>query len=457
MGSAAGRRTVRQVLIVNAQAITGEALSIRTEGDIILDVGPHVRTRTGEEVVDLAGGTVIPGLHDHHVHLRAVAAAGASVSVGPPEVADAEALRRVLRAAEPRQDGWIRAVGYHDSVAGELDRRQLDDVISTVPVRVQHRSGAMWILNSAGLTALGRSDHPTGRLFREDAEVAASTVHAPVDFAPVSARLGAYGVVGVTEATPNLAADELDSFDAAVGDGRLRQRVLVLSHDTGHTHLGFGPIKRILDDDTLDLDDLTQWVERNHRKGIAVAMHCVTVVQLVVAVAALRAAGSMVGDRIEHAAMVPEEMIDDLVDLGVTVVTQPNFVAERGEQYLQDIPAADLPQLWRLASLQRAGVAVAAGTDAPFGDLDPWACMRAARDRLCASGAVLSVPERVSAHTALRLFLGEPLAPAQARVLAPGARADLTLLSEPSDVVLDELTAELVAGTVIGGVLYRNR
>jgi hypothetical protein len=42
-------------------------------------------------------------------------------------------------------------------------------------------------------------------------------------------------------------------------------------------------------------------------------------------------------------------------------------------------------------------------------------------------------------------------------VLAPGARADLTLLSEPSDVVLDELTAELVAGTVIGGVLYRNR
>ncbi|WP_207844416.1 amidohydrolase family protein [Williamsia soli] len=444
------------MLIKNARAITGETVAIRTERDAIRDVGAHLEARSGEDVIDLAGGTVIPGLHDHHVHLRAVAAAAASVSVGPPSVADADALRRVLRAAQPRRDGWIRAVGYHDSVAGDLDRHYLDDVISIVPLRVQHRSGAMWIVNSAGLVELGRPDHPTGRLFREDAEMAASTVPEPIDFASVSARLSAYGVVGVTEATPDLTATELDSFDAAVRSGRLRQQVLVLSQDTGHEALEFGPIKRILDDDTLDLDAITAWIERCHGSGVAVAMHCVTVVQLVVAVAALRAAGSVVGDRIEHAAMVPDEMIDDLVDLGVTVVTQPNFVAERGEQYLQDIPAADLPQLWRLASLQRAGVAVAGGTDAPFGDLDPWACMRAARDRLCASGAGLSLPERVSSRTALGLFLGEPLTPARPRVLAPGARADLTLLSEPPAVVLGELTAEVVAGTVIGGILFPN-
>ncbi|OZG26191.1 amidohydrolase [Williamsia sp. 1138] len=444
------------MLIIGAKAITGETVSVRTERDAIRDVGAYLEARSGEDVVDLAGGTVIPGLHDHHVHLRAAAAAAASVSVGPPAVADADALRRVLRAAEPRPDGWIRAVGYHDSVAGDLDRQYLDDVISTVPLRVQHRSGAMWIVNSAGLVALGRPDHPTGRLYREDAEIAASTVSEPIDFASVSARLTAYGVAGVTEATPDLTATELDSFDVAVRSGRLRQRVLVLSQDAGHGSLDFGPIKRILDDDTLDLDALTAWIAHCHGDGVAVAMHCVTVVQLVVAVAALRTAGSVVGDRVEHAAMVPEEMIDDLVDLGVTVVTQPNFVAERGEQYLQDIPATDLPQLWRLASLQRAGVAVAGGTDAPFGGLDPWACMRAARDRLCASGAELSSSERVSAQAALGLFLGEPLAPARPRVLAPGARADLTLLSEPPAVVLGELTAEAVAGTVIGGVLYPN-
>ncbi|WP_346425990.1 amidohydrolase family protein [Williamsia sp. 1135] len=407
------------MLISNARAITGETVSIRTERDAIREVGACLEAQSGEDVVDLAGGTVIPGLHDHHVHLRAVAAAADSVSVGPPAVADADALRRVLRAAQPRQDGWIRAVGYHDSVAGDLDRHYLDDVIATVPLRVQHRSGAMWIVNSAGLVELGRPDHPTGRLFREDAEIAASTVPEPVDFASVSARLSAYGVVGVTEATPDLTATELDSFEVAVRSGRLRQRVLVLSQDAGHGALEFGPIKRILDDDTLDLDAITAWIRRCHGSGVAVAMHCVTVVQLVVAVAALRTAGSAVGDRIEPFAMVPEEMIDDLVDLGVTVVTQPNFVAERGEQYLQDIPAADLPQLWRLASLQRAGVAVAGGTDAPFGDLDPWACMRAARDRLCTSGAGLSLPERVSARAALGLFLGEPLTPARPGYLRP--------------------------------------
>ena len=44
----------------------------------------------------------------------------------------------------------------------------------------------------------------------------------------------------------------------------------------------------------------------------------------------------------------------DLTDLGVTVVTQPNFVAERGDQYLTDVPAAEHHELWRVASLLKA-------------------------------------------------------------------------------------------------------
>ena len=92
-------------------------------------------------------------------------------------------------------------------------------------------------------------------------------------------------------------------------------------------------------------------------------VHCVTAAQLVVTLAALRAAGSRAGDRIEHAAVVPDDCLADLADLGVTVVTQPNFVAERGDQYLDDVPADEHHQLWRVASLLEAGVPVALSTD----------------------------------------------------------------------------------------------
>ena len=63
--------------------------------------------------------------------------------------------------------------------------------------------------------------------------------------------------------------------------------------------------------------------------------------------------------------MVPTELRDDLRRLGVTVVTQPHFVAERGDQYLVDVDPDDQPLLYPCASLRAAGVAVAAGTDAP--------------------------------------------------------------------------------------------
>ena len=173
------------------------------------------------------------------------------------------------------------------------------------------------------------------------------------------------------------------------------------------THF-LAPGKRILHDDRLDVDELIGWVGDHHDDDVPVALHCVTHAQLVVALAALRSAGGHPRDRIEHAAVVPDDMVADLVDVGVTVVTQPNFVAERGEHYLRDVPIDEHPQLWRVASLLRAGIPMAASTDAPFGGMDPWAAMRAAVHRTTAGGDVLGPDERISAEEALRLFLGHP-------------------------------------------------
>jgi predicted amidohydrolase YtcJ len=231
---------------------------------------------------------------------------------------------------------------------------------------------------------------------------------------------------------------------------------LVVAHRRGEfrPRLSFlSPGKKILHDDRLDLDALTAWIAEHHRDDRPVAVHCVTAAQLVVTIAALRAAGSHPLDRIEHAAVVPDDNLSDLAELGVTVVTQPNFVAERGDQYLADVPAAEHGQLWRVKSLLDATVPMALSTDMPFGHGDPWTAMRAAVYRTTLSGAVLNANECVSAIKALTMFLGRSDQPGRARTVETGQPGDLCVLTEPPETALAELDAGMVAATVIAGEL----
>jgi predicted amidohydrolase YtcJ len=429
------------MLIRRGTLLDGTVTDIRV-GAQIDELGDGLTPRKGEGVLYAGGGTVLPGLHDHHVHLRSAASALDSFFVGPPGVSTKAQLTQLLSNATPGPDGWIRAVGYHESVAGDLDRTALDAVVLDVPVRIQHRSGALWILNSEALGRVGLGEHPDGRLRSADRGWSDALARRETDLAELGRRITATGVTGVTDATPDLDADNMVSLLVANRRGEFRPRLHFLS-----------PGKKILQDDRLDLDALTHWIADHHSEGRPVAVHCVTAAQLVVTVAALRAAGSHPRDRIEHAAVVPDDTLTGLAELGVTVVTQPNFVAERGDQYLADVPAAEHNQLWRVASLLNAMVPVALSTDMPFGHGDPWTAMRAAVYRTTPSGAVLNANECVSALKALTMFLGRPDEPGRARTVETGQPGDLCVLTEPPATALAELNAGMVAATIIGGEL----
>jgi len=432
------------MLIQRATLLDGTTTAIRV-GERIEEVGDGLTARPGEGVLDAGGGTVLPGLHDHHVHVRSAASALDSFFVGPPGVSTKAQLAQLLSNATPGPDGWIRAVGYHESVAGELDRAVLDAVVPRIPVRVQHRSGALWILNSAALGRVGLAEHPDGRLRSADRGWSEALQRRETDLAELSRRITATGVTGVTDATPDLGAEDMVSLIVAHRRGEFRPRLHFLS-----------PGKKILHDDHLDLDSLTDWIAEHHRSDRSVALHCVTAAQLVVTIAALRAAGSHPLDRIEHAAVVPDENLADLAELsssGLTVVTQPNFVAERGDQYLADVPSAEHNQLWRVASLLKAEVRVALSTDMPFGHGDPWTAMRAAVYRTTPSGAILGADECVSAREALTMFLGRSDLPERVRTVEAGQPGDLCVLAEPPATALAELDAGMVAATIVGGEL----
>src|SRR4051794_34796793 len=107
------------MLIQRARLLDGTVVDIRAEQRIV-DVDERLTPVVGEAVFDAGGHAVIPGLHDHHVPLHSAAAALTSVSVGPREVHGRADLARVLSEATVGEDGWIRAVGYHEAVAGPL-------------------------------------------------------------------------------------------------------------------------------------------------------------------------------------------------------------------------------------------------------------------------------------------------------------------------------------------------
>ncbi|MCU1644348.1 MAG: putative amidohydrolase [Nocardia sp.] len=388
--------------------------------------------------------------------------------LGPPEVGDPETLIAVLRQVDRALDpgSWIRAVGYHESVFGELDRWALDRVLPNRPVRVQHRSGALWILNSraAALVSLDDCDlpgverddagQPTGRLWRLDSWLAERLPRRSVSLSAISARALRMGIVGFTDATPELPDESISDLAEAVRRGEISQRLVCMApakaRDPEVARFTLGPIKIILDDETLPgIYDFAADITAAHAAGRPVAVHCVTRTQLALTQSALDIAGIAPGDRIEHAAIVPEESIPWLREHGVQVVTQPHFVTERGAQYRRDVPAYEHSDLWRLRSLLDGGVAVAAGTDAPFGNTDPWAAIRAAVHR----PSWLPVNDCVPAGRALALFLGKPMAPGVPRTIAPGHAADMTLLRVPRAEALRNPTAELVAATWVDGEL----
>ncbi len=260
---------------------------------------------------------------------------------------------------------------------------------------------------------------------------------------------------------------QAERFRAAQRNGDLPQRVRLMGDDSldlfdSDARLTVDARKFLLDEPALpDLDSLVAEIARTHASGRGCAFHCVTRVELHFALAALEAAGAHALDRIEHASVAPPEAIARVKQLGTRIVTQPNFGFERGDDYLREVEARDQPDLYRVRAWLEAGVPLAAGTDAPYGDPDPWQAMRAAVTRRTRRGALLGQGERVSPEAALALFLPGSASSAGSGIhssissLAVGRPADLCLLDRPWQEAREALSSEGVAATFCAGsVVY---
>lgn len=465
---------MNHTIIRNAEVDGISGVDIRIEDGKIAAVGAGLHTR-GASIVDADGGAVVPGLTDHHLHLHALAAADRSVDCGPPSVRSEEELAFALASATADTGGWIRGVRYTETVAGTVDRERLDRLHSTRPVRIQHRSGALWMMNSLGVDAVALHDAvhpgiergpdgtPTGRVWRADTWLRERLPKADsLDLGAVGRRLASFGITSVTDASPDITADSVDSLRVAMKDGTLPQRVHLLglpldgafdSSDAVRGRLTRGPYKIVMADSELPQpESLMDVIRRAHRLGRPVAVHCVSVEALVLLLYAFDEVGCIDGDRIEHASVVPHECISRIEALGLRIVSQPGFISDRGDDYLRDVDERDLPGLYRCRSLLDHDIPFALSSDAPYGPLDPWVVMAAAAERRTRSGAAVGPSECISPARALAAYLSPAEDPGgrPARITV-GGNADLVVLNAPISNVAARPSASAVRATYIAG------
>ena len=431
----------------------GKPNDLRVCGGLIAEIGCQLARQDGEQVIDGQSGALLPGLHDHHIHLNASAAALGSVRCGPPNVQNAKQFIEALHAAP---DGnWIRGIGYHPLVAGEIDRDWLDANAPERPIRVQHRGGRMWVFNSPAMALLDIEIPADGRLIDGDAKLRKVLGSRRPDLKPLVKQLLSFGITGVTEVTPGNNRDDFEHYAANAKPLNLTVMGGADLHDHQGNGAQVGPLKiHNHDYDLPPLANLTAQIADAHDHDRAVAIHCVTRAEMMLSLVAIEEAGVHPQDRIEHAAIADNAIIDWIARLGLTVVTQPHFITERQYAYLREVESRDQPDLWRLNSFLNAGVKLAGGSDAPFGDLNPWEAMASAMHR----PSKLGPDEAIRADDALALYTKPPTdAGAAPRKIAIGERADLCLLDRSWLDACADFSAVNVRATWVGGELVYDK
>lgn len=400
-------------------------------------------------VYDGQGAQVQPSLYDHHIHLFATAAKMQSLDLSG--LVDGAQITAAIREYAAAQSGeaWLRIIGLDETIMGLPDAQMLDEICGDLPMRVQDRTGALWILNSKAITFLGAGPwpdfvecngkgRPNGRIWRGDKWLRNYLPSQLPDLSPLSQFLLSKGVTGVSDAGAHNDAEAAALLAAARADGRLAQKLMLMGMEDlpASPHYSIGPLKLHFDESNLpDVSVVAARIKTARGEGRNVAAHCTALAELLFYLAALdRAGGAIKGDRIEHGSIIPKSMLAEIAEKQLMIVTQPAFVAARGDRYLRMISADERGDLYRLKSILDARLSLAAGSDAPYGPLDPWAAIQAAQDRRTLSGALLSLDEGISYQQALQLYQGALENPAQRRQIAAGEVADLMLLNGPSKV-----------------------
>jgi len=202
----------------------------------------------------------------------------------------------------------------------------------------------------------------------------------------------------------------------------------------------------------LDAGQVAVHVVECAHKGVQAGFHVIGDRAVSELVAGFRAAAETVGapavvagrHRVEHLEMASPEEMAVLGSLGVTASMQPVFDALWGGEagmYARRLGVERAAPMNAFASLSRAGVALAFGSDSPVTSFGPWAAVRAAAWHHTESERI-TVRAAFNAHTR-----GGWRAAArdEGGVIATGAPASIAVFDVPGDLVVQTPDARVAA------------
>lgn len=158
--------------------------------------------------------------------------------------------------------------------------------------------------------------------------------------------------------------------------------------------------------------------------------------------------------RVEHAELLPPDLLDDLAELGIVVSTQPAVLARWAGSdglYVERLGAQRATDLHPYRSITDHGIGLAFGTASNGGSVDPWAWIHSAERHPI-------VQQRVSRLEAVSMStLGGRHAARQERyvgVVRAGMRADLAVFEGDPYTAEDPRGAQCVLTLVQGKVAH---
>ncbi|MEU6098190.1 amidohydrolase [Streptomyces sp. NPDC047079] len=404
-----------------------------------------------DEVVDLAGALVTPAFTDAHVHTTSTGLALTGLDLSDaPSLTAALALVRDFAAARPG-DRVLLGHGWDSSRWPERRaprREELDEATGGRPLYLTRIDVHSAVVTTALLDLtpgvrdrdgfadgepLTRDAHHAVRAAafsavtpaqRTEAQRAALAHAASVGIGSVHEcggpeisseedltgllRLAAEEpgprVVGYWAEQDVDKARELGALGAAGDlfvDGSIGSRTACLHEqyaDAGHTGTAY-----------LDAAAVAAHVVACTETGLQAGFHAIGDAAVTAVVEGVRAAAEKIGlarvraarHRIEHAEMLTPETVAAFAELGLTASVQPAFDALWGGtdgMYAERLGADRARTLNPFATLLRAGVPLAFGSDSPVTPLEPWGAVRAAAFHRTAEHRI-SVRAAFTAHT----------------------------------------------------------
>lgn len=275
-----------KVLPMTRRGRRAQALAIKGGRIVAVGSNKEVGRLAGRrtEVVDAAGGTVLPGINDGHLHLSQFGIEAGLfgyeppkpfvIDVGRPTAAEIAQAVGAAASAATVPTSWIRGGGWNGNVLDRLPTRDvLDPVSGSHPVILDDFSHHAVAVNSRALQLAGitratvpppggviekdADGEPTG-ILREGAAALAAGIVPPFTTAEISEAMDFAATVahslGITSITdPGVSLPLVKLYASKLRDGALPLRMnLMLSAGQSRSSLkeildGFDPLRHVND------------------------------------------------------------------------------------------------------------------------------------------------------------------------------------------------------------------